>query len=92
MPPPVLARIIGRMTLTHWPLSGLRLRTPRLEMRLPTLADLDELASLAAEGIHDPGVQPFAVAWTDVPPAERGRSVLQFQLSQWAGGPQPTGR
>ena len=42
-------RIIGRMTLTHWPLSGLRLRTPRLEMRLPTLAELDQLASLAAE-------------------------------------------
>ena len=79
------ARIIGRMTLTHWPLSGLRLRTPRLEMRLPTLAELDELASLAAEGIHDPGVMPFGVAWTDVPPQERARSVLQFQLSQWGG-------
>jgi RimJ/RimL family protein N-acetyltransferase len=25
------------------------------------------------------------VAWTDVPPAERARSVLQFQLSQWGG-------
>ena len=71
------------MTLTHWPLSGLRLRTPRLELRLPTLPDLDELASLAAEGVHDPGVQPFGVAWTDVPPAERARGVIQFQLSQW---------
>ena len=37
------------MTLSHWPLSGLRLRTPLLELRLPTLADLDELAGLAAE-------------------------------------------
>ena len=71
------------MALTHWPLSGLRLRTPRLELRLPTLADLDELASLAAEGVHDPGVQPFTVAWTDAPPGERARSVVQFHLSQW---------
>ena len=76
-------RIIGRMTMTHWPLTGLRLRTPRLELRLPALADLDELAGLAAEGVHDPGVQPFGVAWTDVPPEERARSVIQFQLSQW---------
>ena len=30
-------------TLRHWPLFGLRLRTPRLELRLPSLADLDEL-------------------------------------------------
>jgi len=61
----VAARIIGRMTLTHWPLSGLRLRTPRLEMRLPTLAELDELASLAAELRPPPGLTPFPPA----PPA-----------------------
>jgi len=78
-----LARIIGRMTLTHWPLAGLRLRPPRLELRLPTLDELDELASLAAEGVHDPSVQPFVVAWTDVPPGTRARNVIQFQLSQW---------
>jgi RimJ/RimL family protein N-acetyltransferase len=71
------------MTMTHWPLSGLRLRTPRLELRLPTLADVDELASLAAAGVHDPGIQPFMVAWTDATPGERARSVVQFQLSQW---------
>ncbi len=76
--------IIGRMTLTNWPLTGLRLRTPRLELRLPTLTELDTLASLAAEGVHDPGLQPFGVPWTDAPPAERARSVLQFQLAQWA--------
>jgi RimJ/RimL family protein N-acetyltransferase len=69
--------------LKHWPLTGLRLSTPRLELRLPTLTELDELASLAAEGIHDPGVQPFVVAWTDVPRPERARSVIQFHLSQW---------
>ncbi len=29
-------------------------------------------------------MQPFAVAWTDVTPAERSRSVLQYHWRQWA--------
>jgi RimJ/RimL family protein N-acetyltransferase len=69
-----------------WPLTGLRLQTPRLELRLPSDRDLADLARLAAAGIHDPEVQPFAVAWTDVSPAERARSVLQHhwrQLGAW---------
>lgn len=73
--------------VTHWPLFGLRLRTPRLELRLPSLADLDELASLAAAGVHDPAVQPFGVPWTDVPPEQRARGVLQYhwqQLAAWS--------
>jgi RimJ/RimL family protein N-acetyltransferase len=69
-------------TLRRWPLFGLRLRTPRLELRLPSLADLDELAGLAAEGVHDPAVMPFGVPWTDVPPDQRARSVLQYHLGQ----------
>ncbi|MFE3773133.1 hypothetical protein [Streptomyces sp. NPDC059122] len=64
--------------LTHWPLAGLRLTTPRLELRLPNLDDLAALASLAADGVHDPAVQPFTVAWTDVGPEQRARSVLQY--------------
>lgn len=72
------------MASLHWPLSGLRLKTSRLELRWPTLRDLDELAALAAEGVHDPDVQPFTVAWTDVAPAERARSVLQYHWTQWA--------
>ncbi len=72
-------------TVPNWPLFGLRLRTARLELRLPSLADLDELASLAAEGVHDPAVQPFGVPWTDVPPDQRSRCVLQFHWRQWAG-------
>ncbi|MBO0769994.1 MAG: GNAT family N-acetyltransferase [Actinobacteria bacterium] len=72
------------MSSPHWPLAGLRLRTPRLELRWPSLRDLDELAALAAEGVHDPAIQPFAVAWTDAPPAERARSTLQFHWAKWA--------
>jgi RimJ/RimL family protein N-acetyltransferase/predicted GNAT family acetyltransferase len=47
------------------PLSQLRLRTPRLELRVPTVGELRGLYAVAAAGIHDPGRMPFAVPWTD---------------------------
>jgi len=47
------------------PLSRLRLRTPRLELRLGTVAELRELYQVAQAGIHDPGFMPFGNAWTD---------------------------
>jgi RimJ/RimL family protein N-acetyltransferase len=47
------------------PLYGLRLRTPRLELRLPTEAELVELNEVAAAGIHPAEEMPFALAWTD---------------------------
>ena len=47
------------------PLFGLRLRTPRLELRLGTQDEIDELGSLATRGIHPPDEMPFGVAWTD---------------------------
>ncbi|MEV4342479.1 GNAT family N-acetyltransferase [Streptomyces sp. NPDC049590] len=68
---------------THWPLAGLRLTTPRLELRLPHPEELAALASLAAEGVHEPAVQPFTVAWTDVPPDQRARDVLQYHWRRW---------
>lgn len=76
-------RTIDYMTSPHWPLTRLRLRTPVLELRWPTLDDLDALAGLAAEGVHDPSVQPFTVAWTDASPADRARSTLQYHWAQW---------
>jgi RimJ/RimL family protein N-acetyltransferase len=69
--------------VSHWPLAGLRLTTPRLELRLPNLDQLVALASLAADGVHDPAVQPFTVAWTDVPPEQRAQSVLQHHWRCW---------
>jgi RimJ/RimL family protein N-acetyltransferase/predicted GNAT family acetyltransferase len=47
------------------PLTRLRLTTPRLELRLATVAELRRLFAVAAAGIHDPGKMPFAVPWTD---------------------------
>lgn len=70
----------------HFPLLGLRLTTPRLELRLPTSEELAALADLAAEGIHEPGESPFLVRWTDAPPEEAARSVVLHhwrQLGAW---------
>jgi RimJ/RimL family protein N-acetyltransferase len=64
--------------LDYWPLQGLRLTTPRLELRLPTDVELGELAFLAEQGIHDAAEMPFLVPWTDLPLPELGRSVLQW--------------
>ncbi len=46
-------------------LHALRLRTPRLELRLGGDAELEELAALAERGIHPPAQMPFAIAWSD---------------------------
>ncbi|WP_371796163.1 GNAT family N-acetyltransferase [Streptomyces sp. NBC_01718] len=64
----------------HWPLYGLRIRTARLELRLPDLELLDDLSTVAAEGVHGPDSMPFTVPWTDTPPAERARAVYQHVL------------
>ncbi|MGI5352138.1 GNAT family N-acetyltransferase [Streptomyces sp. CA-250714] len=69
------------MDSTFWPLYGLRITTPRLELRLPDLPLLEELAAVAAEGVHDPAAMPFTTPWTDAPPLERGRSTFQHVLS-----------
>lgn len=46
------------------PLLGLRLRTPRLELRLPREDELVELAGVARQGVHPPDEMPFLIAWT----------------------------
>ena len=50
-----------------WPFFGLRIRTPRLELRYPSDGDLLAVAALAAEGIHEPDTMPFSVPWTRKP-------------------------
>jgi RimJ/RimL family protein N-acetyltransferase len=47
------------------PLMDIRLRTPRLVLRLPTDEDLVELHGVAEGGIHPPEEMPFFVPWTD---------------------------
>jgi RimJ/RimL family protein N-acetyltransferase len=48
-----------------WPLFGLRIRSERLVLRLPTDDDLPGLLELARAGIHPPEEMPFGIAWTD---------------------------
>jgi RimJ/RimL family protein N-acetyltransferase len=71
-----------------WPFEALAVRTPLLELRWPSPADLYALAELAVEGVHDPDFQPFTFPWTDAAPTERGRSVLQWFWRQ-AGAIKP---
>jgi RimJ/RimL family protein N-acetyltransferase/ribosomal protein S18 acetylase RimI-like enzyme len=52
-------------TLFPHPLTRLRVRTPRLELRLGTDTELRELGRVALAGIHDPAVMPFEFPWTD---------------------------
>ena len=44
---------------------NVRLQTPRLELRLPTGDELEELYRVAEAGIHPPEEMPFFFAWTD---------------------------
>lgn len=53
-------------------------------LRWPTLEDLDAVADLAYEGIHDPADMPFGVPWTDAAPDERARATLQYHWGQWS--------
>lgn len=80
------------MVEDYWPLSQLKLATGRLELRVPTDDELVGLAGVAANGVHDPGEQPFLTPWTELPPRERARHVMQqhwgrrgaWRVDDWA--------
>ncbi len=75
------------MLADHFPLLALRVRTPRLELRVPAPEELAALAELAAEGVHAPDSMPFLVPWTDQEPALVARSLVQFhwlRLGRWS--------
>ena len=65
------------------PLRGLRLRTPRLELRLPDAAELDGLYAAAERGIHRPEVMPFGAAWTDALERESFVAFHRDALADW---------
>jgi RimJ/RimL family protein N-acetyltransferase len=71
-----------------WPLYGLTIATPRLELRLPREEEVAALAQLAADGVHRPDERPFLTPWTDGSGEDRARSVLQGhwgRLAEWSG-------
>jgi RimJ/RimL family protein N-acetyltransferase len=67
-----------------WPIDGLRVRTPRLELRPFTDEDLAAYAELLDRPIHDPATMPFNVPWTRPPAPQRQRQALQWQWLQRA--------
>jgi RimJ/RimL family protein N-acetyltransferase len=71
----------------YWPTFGLRITTPRLELRVPEDHELEELAAVAERGVHAPGERPFLTPWTEGPALDRARSVLQGhweRLATWS--------
>lgn len=67
-----------------WPVTALRVRTPRLELRPVDLELALGLAELAAAGIHDPATMPFAIPWTDVAPPELQRNTVRHIFAVWS--------
>ena len=65
------------------PLHGLRLRTPRLELRLPAADELEQLREVALAGVHPPEFMPFAVAWTDEPDLATFLDYHELQRREW---------
>ncbi|MEV7211967.1 GNAT family protein [Kitasatospora cineracea] len=66
------------MSTAHWPLFDLVVRTPRLELRVPTDDEYRDVCEVAVGGVHAPGEMPFAVEWTDAPAPELRRNAFQF--------------
>ena len=62
------------------PLWDIRVRTPRLELRLPTDEELVELFLVAEGGIHPPEEMPFYVPWTDDLSLD---AFLEFHRGAW---------
>ena len=54
------------------------LRTPSLELRVPTDDDLLALAAVARAGLHDEGEHPFLVPWDELPSPAFERQFLLF--------------
>jgi RimJ/RimL family protein N-acetyltransferase len=64
-----------------WPLFDLRLRTPNLELRLPTDDDLLELVKVGRAGVMREGRTFFAVPWHELPSPAFERQFLQHWWS-----------
>jgi len=77
------------MAHDHWPVWGISIRTPRLDLRPVREAEMLDLVELAARGIHDRAIMPFEVPWTDTPSPRREQEAFDFWMGCWASlGPQ----
>ena len=89
----------ARTTLDDaWPLFGLRLRSERLVLRMPTDDDLMRLLPVARAGIHPPDEMPFGVVWSTLPSPAFERGFMQHHWrtrGTWSPDalvPEPHGR
>ena len=60
-----------------WPLFDLIIKTPVLELRIPTDNEVFELLDLARQGIHPSGYMPFNTAWTERSEPDFSANYLQ---------------
>jgi RimJ/RimL family protein N-acetyltransferase len=63
---------------------SIRVRTPRLELRLPGEDELDAFYRVAAAGIHPPEEMPFGIAWTDSLTEEAFTSFHRGAWGEWS--------
>ncbi|MCZ9881362.1 GNAT family N-acetyltransferase [Arthrobacter sp. B2a2-09] len=68
-----------------WPLFGLTLTTPRLELRPIQDADIPAAVRAALSGIHEPGKSPFCNPWTELPDDELGANMARWYWRCRAG-------
>ncbi|WP_455833772.1 GNAT family N-acetyltransferase [Pseudarthrobacter siccitolerans] len=61
-----------------WPLFGLRLATPRLELRPIRDEDIPAAVEAARSGIHEAGRNPFSTPWTELPADELGPNMARW--------------
>lgn len=76
---------MGAVLADLWPLYGLKIVTPGLELRLPREDELAELARIAGAGVHRPEERPFLTPWTEGSARDRELTVLQDHWGQLAG-------
>ncbi len=62
----------------YWPPFGLRLTTPRLQLRPIRDADIPAAVVAARSGVHAPGRNPFSNPWTEAPASELGTNMAQW--------------
>ncbi|CAN7428945.1 GNAT family protein [Pseudarthrobacter oxydans] len=61
-----------------WPLFGLTLATPRLELRPIQDHEIPAAVEAARTGIHEPGRNPFSTPWTELPAEDLGPNMARW--------------
>jgi RimJ/RimL family protein N-acetyltransferase len=61
-----------------WPLFGLKLTTPRLELRPIRDEDIPAAVAAARSGIHEAGRSPFSTPWTGLRADELGPNMARW--------------